>query len=357
VKALVKTTAGPGGLELRELPDPLPGPGQVVMAVRAAALCGTDVHIAHGTFPVRPPLVPGHELAGVVAAVGPGVDGVRVAERITTETDASVCGVCAYCRAGDQHLCPARTAIGTTADGGFAELVALPARGVHPLADTVDFASGALTEPLAVAVHAVIERAAVAAGEEVVVVGPGTIGLLAAQVARSCGANVVVAGLQRHRDRFRLARALGIERTFALDLPAERDAAARGRDGLGADVVIECSGAQDAVEAGLGLLRKGGRLVQVGFTGGERVSLDLDAIVNRELSLIASRGKRPTSFRIALELIASRQVVLEPLITHRYRLEAWEAAFAMAARPGTKVVVELDGTLGPASRSEQRSQG
>jgi L-iditol 2-dehydrogenase len=357
VKALVKTTAGPGGLELRELPDPFPGPGQVVMAVRAAALCGTDVHIAHGTFPVRPPLVPGHELAGVVAAVGPGVAGVRVGERITTETDATVCGACAYCRAGDQHLCPARTAIGTTAGGGLADFVAVPASGIHALPAGVDFACGALTEPLAVAVRAVIERAAVRAGEEVVVVGPGTIGLLVAQVARSCGANVVVAGLERHTDRFRLARALGIERTFALDVPVERDAAARGRDGLGVETVFECSGARDGIEAGLGILRKGGRLVQVGFTGGERVSLDLDAIVNRELSIIASRGKRPTSFRIALDLIASRQVVLEPLITHRYRLEAWEAAFAMAARGGTKVVVELDGTLGPANRSARRRQG
>ena len=341
MRALVKTIAGPGGLELRELPDPLPGPGQVVMAVRAAALCGTDVHIAHGTFPVRPPLVPGHELSGTIASVGPGADGVRVGDWITTETDASVCGECAYCRAGDQHLCPARTAIGTTVDGGFAELVALPAAGVHALPAGVGFASGALTEPLAVAVRAVVERAEVRAGEDVVVVGPGTIGLLAAQVARARDASVAVAGLQRHAARFGLARELGIDRTFALDLPAERDAAARGRDGLGADAVIECSGAQDAIEAGLGLLRKGGRLIQVGFTGGERVAMDFDAIVNRELTVIASRGKRPTSFRTALDLIEHRQVTLEPLITHRFPLAAWEAAFATAARSGTKVVLTV----------------
>ncbi len=339
MRALVKTTAGPCGLALRELPDPVAGPGQVVMAVRAAALCGTDVHIAHGTIPIRPPLVPGHELAGVVASVGPGVSGDLLGERITTETDASVCGECAYCRAGDQHLCPSRTAIGTTVDGGFAELVAVPASGAHALPAQLDFAAGALTEPLAVAVRAVTERGEIQPGEDVVVVGPGTIGLLAAQVARAAGATVAVGGLARHAARFGLARALGIERTFSLELPAEREAATGGRDGLGVDVVIVCSGAPDAIETGLRLLRKGGRLVQVGFTGGKRVALDLDTIVNRELTIVASRGKRPTSFRTALDLIARRDVVLEPLITHRYPLAAWEAAFATAARPGTKVVL------------------
>jgi len=341
VKALVKTAPGPGGLELLDLPDPVAGPGQVVMAVRAAALCGTDVHIAHGAIAVRPPLILGHELAGVVAALGPGVSGVREGERITTETDASVCGRCAYCLAGDQHLCPARTAIGTTVDGGFAELVAIPAAGVHRLPDNVDFATGALTEPLAVAVRAVVERADVRAGEDVVVVGPGTIGLLAAQVAVARGAAVTVAGLQRHDARFRLARQLGIPRTAALDLPAERDAAARGRDGLGVDTVIESSGAPEMIEAGLRLLRKGGRLVQVGFAGGRAVPVDLDLVVNRELTLVASRGKRPTCFRIALDLVESRRVTPGPLISHRFALADWAAAFETAARPGTKVVLDI----------------
>ena len=341
MKALVKTAPGPGGLEFRDLPDPVAGLGQVVMAVRAAALCGTDVHIAHGTHAVRPPLVLGHELAGVVAALGPGVSGVFPGERITTETDASFCGECAFCRAGDQHLCPHRTAIGTTVDGGFAELVAIPAAGVHRLPDGLDFVAGALTEPLAVAVRAVVERAAVGAGEEVVVVGPGTIGLLAAQVALARGAAVTVAGLGRHEARFRLARRLGIARTAALDVPGERDAAAVGRDGLGVDTVIECSGAPDMIAAGLGLLRKGGRLVQVGLTGGRSVPLELDPFVHRELTLVASRGKRPSCFRMALVLVAGGRVTPGPLVTHRFALGDWEAAFETAGRPGTKVVLEI----------------
>ncbi len=342
MKALVKTASGPGGLRLLDLPPPVPGPGQVLMAVRAAALCGTDVHIAHGTMAVRPPLVLGHELAGVVAAVGADVSGIAVGARITTETDAFVCGACAHCRAGDQHLCPRRTAIGTTSAGGFAELVAVPAAGVHELPAHVDFAAGALIEPLAVAVRAVVERAAVEPLEAVVVIGPGTIGLLVAQVAGARGASVTVAGLARHAARFRLAHDLGIARTVTLDVPGDVDAAAGGRDGLGVDTVFECSGAPEALARGIRLLRKGGRAVLVAFTGGPAVPVDLDHLVSRELALIASRGKRPTCFRIAIDLLESRSVSTAPLITHRFTLASWADAFEMAGRSGTKVLLEID---------------
>lgn len=343
MKALVKAAAGPGGLELSDLPTPVAGPGEALVAVAAAALCGTDVHIAHGTFPARAPLVLGHELAGHVAALGPGVAGLRVGEPVTTETDRSVCGACAFCRAGDQHLCASRTAIGTTADGGFAEFVVVPAAGVHRLPPSVDLVAGALTEPLAVAVRAVVERADVRPDEEVVVIGPGTIGLLAAQVARARGAVVTVAGLRRHEARFDLARRLGFERTVALDVPEEVEATGRGRDGPGVDVVVECSGAPESIAAGLRLLRKGGRLVLVAFSGGRTAPLEVDFVVNRELSIVASRGKRPSCFRIALELLASGDVVTAPLVSHRFSLDDWAAAFETAARPGTKVVLEIGG--------------
>lgn len=341
VKALVKRAPGPGQLALVDLPDPHPGPGQVVIRVMAGALCGTDLHIAHGTFPCRPPLVLGHELAGTVAEVGPGVEGVRAGDGVTTETDASFCGRCAYCRAGDMHLCPERTGIGTTADGGFAEYVAVPAGGVHRLPDGVDLAAGALTEPLAVAVHAVVERGQVRQGERVVVIGPGTVGLLAAQVALARGADVTVAGLARHADRFRLAAELGVTATAALDVPGELEAIVARAGGLGVDRAIECSGSEEGLERAIRLLRKGGWLVQVGFFGTPRVGLDLDTLVNRELTLVASRGKRPTSFLIALDLLRDGRVEPGRLITHRFPLDAWEAAFAAAEAPGAKVLLEM----------------
>lgn len=341
MKALVKTATGPGGLELQDLARPVPGSGQVLLAVRAAALCGTDVHIAHGTMPIRPPLVLGHELAGVIAEVGPNVAGLEVGDQVTTETDASFCGECAFCRAADQHLCPKRTAIGTSSPGGLAEFVSIPAAGVHRLPAGVDFATGALTEPLAVAVRAVVERGALGPGQDVVVIGPGTVGLLVAQVAVAGGATVTVAGLARHAARFELARRLGIGRTAALDVEEDRASIAAGRDGLGVDVIIECSGDPDAFAAGLRLLRKGGRAILVAFTPGRTVPVDLDLVVQRELSIVASRGKRPSCFEIALGLIEEGRVQPGPLISHRYPLEGWAEAFETADRSGTKVVVEI----------------
>jgi L-iditol 2-dehydrogenase len=343
MRAVVKTATGPGALELREVDRPTPDRGQVLLAVRAAALCGTDVHIAHGSIPVNAPLILGHELAGVVAEVGAGVIGVAVGQRVTTETDASFCGVCAFCRAGDQHLCPSRKAIGTSSPGGLADFVAIPASGVHPLPDGVDFVAGALTEPLAVAVRAVVERGAIEAGDEVVVIGPGTIGLLVAQVAMSRGATVTVAGLDRHEARFRLARELGVPRTVALDVASSFDEIFGGRDGLGVDVVIECSGASEAVDAGLRLLRKSGRMILVAFTPGRAVPMDLDLVVQRELAVVASRGKRPSCFRIALNLLETGRVRTLPLVSHRFQIDGYAAAFETAGRSGTKVVVEIGG--------------
>jgi L-iditol 2-dehydrogenase len=212
------------------------------------------------------------------------------------------------------------------------------AGGVHILPANVSLLSGALTEPLAVAVRAVVERGHLQAGERVAVIGPGTVGLLVAQVARAQGATVMLVGLAGHRQRFRLAAELGINSTLVLDDPAsaaEVDAA-----GGTMDLVFECSGAVAALERASRLVGKGGRVVLIGFFG-TKVTLDLDSIINREVSLVASRGKRPTSFHMALELMASGQVDPGRLITRRFPLEAWQAAFEAAHELGSKVVLEV----------------
>jgi L-iditol 2-dehydrogenase len=343
MKALIKTAAGPGQMALLDLPEPQTGPGQVKIQIKAGAVCGTDLHIIHGTWPVKPPLILGHELSGVVVEVGAEVVGLRVGDRVTTETDATFCGTCAFCRAGDMHLCPKRTGIGTSADGGFADYLVIRAGGIHRLPDSVDFVSGALAEPLAVAVHAVVERAQVQPGERVVVIGPGTIGLLAAQVAQTRDAEVIVAGLARHADRFALARRLGITHTMALDEPGSLDQVKALGDGLGVHKVIECSGNQVAVGQAIQVLRKGGWLVQVGFFGEPNVGLDLDLVINKELTLVTSRGKRPTCFRIALDLLSQGRVNTAALVTHRFPLSEWQAAFAAAEQRGSKVTLLMSG--------------
>lgn len=353
MRALVMTAPGPGGLGLVERPEPEPGAGQVRLSVAAVGLCGTDVHIVHGAWPAPLPIVLGHEIAGVVSGVGPRVTTVRVGDPVTTETDAFVCRRCRFCLRGDQHLCPRRTAIGTTVDGGLADSVIVPAAGLHRLPPGLDPVAGALSEPLAVAVHAVVERGGVRAGSRVVVVGPGTIGLLAAQVARAIGGEVALAGLDRHGERFALARRLGLRRFIRLDRPP--------RATPPFDLAVECSGTPDGIAATVRLVRKGGSIIQVGFFEQPVVGIDLNAVLNRELTIVASRGKRPTSFRTGLELVGSGVVRLAPLITHRFPLDQWEAAFATAERPGTKVVVlvgpPVDALEGQQHRRQAASAG
>src|SRR5215204_1342294 len=178
MQAVMKTARGEGNVALRELSQPRPGPGQVLLAVRAAGICGTDLHIYHDEFPTQPPVVLGHELAGEVMATGDGVTGVAPGDRVTTETYFHLCGSCRFCRGGQPNLCPERRSIGSGVNGGFAPYVVVPERNLHHLPEGLTFQEAALTEPLACVVHGALELPKVTAGDVAVVAGPGAIGLL-----------------------------------------------------------------------------------------------------------------------------------------------------------------------------------
>ena len=174
MQAVVKTARGEGNVALRELPQPRPGPGQVLLAVRAAGICGTDLHIYHDEYPTQPPVVLGHELAGEVVAAGDGVTRVSVGDRVTTETYFHLCGSCRFCRGGQPNLCPERRSIGSGVDGGFAPYVVVPERNIHRLPDNLTFQEAALSEPLACVVHGALELPKVTPGDVAVVAGPGS---------------------------------------------------------------------------------------------------------------------------------------------------------------------------------------
>ena len=229
-----------------------------MLEVAAAGICGTDLHIQDGEFPSRPPVTMGHEVSGVVAALGEGVDEAWAGARVVTETYFSTCGRCDSCRAGRINLCLERRSIGSAVDGGFAPLLLVPARNLHAVPDWLDARAAALAEPLACVCHALLDPPAVGAGDGVLVVGPGPVGLLAAQVARACGG-------ARPRARARRATACASRR------PA-RSASTRSTAGdEGAlppfDVVVECSGSAAGATFALESARRGGRYVQVGLAG------------------------------------------------------------------------------------------
>lgn len=329
MQAIVKVSHDDDAVELRDIPEPpAPGRGQVLLEVMAAGVCGSDIHLwrNHQSWPVTLPLVLGHEFAGVVTAVGEGVTGVAVGDRVACETAASVCGHCVYCRTGNYNLCPERLGYGALTDGAFTRYVMARPAILHPVPEGLSFAEAALTEPVCVAYNALVEQARVRPGDTVVIQGPGTIGIMALLVAKLHGANpIVMVGTDRDRQRLALARDLGATETVVL---GERDLVEviRGLgDGFGADVVVDVTGVSAALEQSLALVRPGGQIVKVGW-GPQPLGFSLDPLVAKAVTLQGSFSHTWPTWERVLKLLASGQIDLKPLTT-TYALSDWRAAF------------------------------
>ncbi|MBI3457908.1 MAG: alcohol dehydrogenase catalytic domain-containing protein [Candidatus Rokubacteria bacterium] len=320
----------PRVLTIETVEAPAPGPGEVLVRVGAAGICGTDYRIWTGERAVRHPLIPGHEFIGEVAGVGPGVGRVAVGQRVAVEPNWG-CGACDLCREGSGNLCLQRTAVGIDRAGGFAELAVLPERACWPAPTGVTDERLLLTEPLAVVVRAVT-RATPRAGESAAVVGAGTLGLLALQVLRARGCRVLV--VSRTDRRLGLARALGAEAIVALGTgdPVAAARAFSGRDGV--DLAIETAGTAAAVEFVLGqagFVRPGGRVVLTGLPH-EPARVEFFWLVRREIDVRGSMIYQQ-EFGEALGLLAQGAVDVAPLVTHRFPLERLEEALATHRRP------------------------
>jgi L-iditol 2-dehydrogenase len=337
--ALRKLALGETRLVLQEVPEPEPRPGHVVLDVAAAGICGTDVHIRRDEYRSEPPVTLGHEVAGTIAALGAGVEGWQVGQRVVTETYFSVCGRCAYCRTGRPNLCARRRSIGSFEDGGFAPRLLVPATNLHALPDALAFPEAALIEPLACVVRGLLELGRLDAGDRVAITGPGPIGLLALQVAKAAGARVVMLGTAADAARLELAAKLGADGVLTVEA-ADALADAVG-DALGgpADVAVECSGAAPAAGLLLRLVKKAGRFVQVGLYG-QPITLDMDQVCFKELQVSGSFATTPSSWYRALALAGSGAVSLAAIVGATFALRDWERAFeAVDARVPGKVLL------------------
>jgi L-iditol 2-dehydrogenase len=323
---------GVDDLRLEEHPLPEPGATDVLVEIVACGICATDLHLLDGSIPLyKPPKVLGHEMAGVVRAVGSDVTHVRAGDAVALDTSVG-CGACAFCHEGFPFACQARTSVAA----GFAQFTVVPRSVVYRLPDGVDPARGALAEPLSCALHAV-GRADVGPASNVAIVGAGALGLLVLQVARLSGATHVIVS-DPDPARRQLAARLGATETLdpqAEDLKARADALGHGR---GVDVAFEAVGAEATIEQAITLPRFGGTVVLVGVapaTARPRFSA-YDAFM-RELTIRASYI-RTTEFGRAVELLGVLD--LEPLITHRFGLRDVHAAVRAArSRAGVRVLV------------------
>jgi L-iditol 2-dehydrogenase len=326
VKGLTKLAPGPGHVAIAERPERAPGPGEVLVEVHGAGVCGTDLHIEAGEFRSVPPVTMGHELSAVVIEVGSDVPSDWLGAAIVTETYYSTCGACQWCRDGRVNLCPARHSIGSIVDGGFAPRAVLPAKNLHRIPAWLDEHAAVLIEPLACVCQCLCDPPAVTAGDRVLVTGPGPVGLLAAQVARALGGAVQVLGLPQDDGRLDVARTLG----FAVGHAAEP----------GVDVAVECSGSAGGATTCLRAAGRGGRYVQIGVFGKD-VCVPLDNIFQKELVVSSGFASTPRSWSRALKLVVDRKVALEPLVSSVVALAKWEQVFADLRRgQGIKVVFD-----------------
>lgn len=303
-------------LSYEDVPEPHYGPDDLLVQVKACAICGSDVHGLDGSTGRRqPPIIMGHEASGVVAAVGERVQGFAPGDRITFDSTI-YCGRCHFCRQGRINLCDNRRVLGVSCDdyrqnGALAEFVAVPSHIAYHLPEGVSFEQAALVEPVSIAVHAV-SLAPLNLGDTAVVVGVGTIGLLIIQILRTAGCGQIIA-LDIDHGKFDLARRFGAAVCWD---PREEDLLHRIRSltkGRGADLAFDAVGLSFTVEQAAGLLRRGGALVLVGNLS-PQADLPLQSVVTREIALYgscASSGEYP----ICLELIQQGKVDVNSLIS------------------------------------------
>ncbi len=337
--ALQKLAHGEEDLVLREVPEPTPGPGQVVLDVAAAGICGTDLHIMKDEYRSEPPVTLGHEVAGTIAGLGEGVEGWSLGQRVVTETYFSSCGACRHCRTGRPNLCAQRRSIGSFENGGFARRVLVPATILHALPDALGFPEAALVEPLACVVRGLLELNDISAGDRTVITGPGPIGLLALQVVKAAGGQAVVLGIEADAGRLELARRLGADAVLEVASPELLAATIVETLGGEAEVAIECSGAAPAASLLLQLVAKAGRFIQVGLYG-QPVTLDFDQVCYKELRVSGSFATAPSSWYRALALASTGAVSLRDLVGATFALTDWRAAFqAVLARTPGKVLL------------------
>jgi len=316
-------------LQLELVPIPEPGPGEVRVRVEACGICGSDLHLQH-LGAMHEGRTPGHEIAGRVDALGSGVAGLSVGEAVVVEPLAS-CGRCPACRSGRDSVCPELRLYGVHADGGMAEHVVVPAQRLFPVTDGIDPRVAALAEPLAVVVHG-LRRGGFQAGQRVLVLGAGNIGLLTALAARSFGAGEVRISA-RHAHQAKLAREMGATHVLAEEDATPEALAAWARQG-GAELVVETVGGQaDTLRAASAALAPGGTISVLGLFLGA-VKIDGFGLFVREGTLAFSNcyARSPRAdFADAVALLEAERARLSPLVTHTVPFAEAASAFALAA--------------------------
>lgn len=331
----------PGAIEFRQIDKPLPAANEVVMATKRIGVCGSDIHVFHGKHPYTSyPVVQGHEISGIVHAVGDGVEDIEEGDQITFMPQV-VCGECYPCQHGMYHICENLKVMGFQTGGAAQEYFALPAENVLVLPESLSMDDGAFVEPIAVGVHAV-RRGGDLTGKKVLVLGAGTIGNLVAQVAKALGAeSVMITDISDYK--LNKAQACDIDYTVNTARDDLNQAILEQFGAERADLILECVGVQDTVTQAVDVARKGTTIVIVGVFG-DKPLVDLGLVQDRELSLVGTLMYQKPDYETAIELVQQGKMHLDELITHRFEFDDYLDAYHTIENSGgdyMKVMLEI----------------
>ena len=326
MEAVVNYGREPFSVEMRELSVPEIGDRDVLLRVGAVSVCGSDLHQWRGSasWPVNYPCILGHEFSGTVAKAGSRVTRFKEGDHAVSETAAVIDEASPLSRSGLYNLDPARRGFGYGVDGAMTEYVRVPERCLHRIPDRLSFDTAALTEPCCVAYNAVCVNARVRPGDNVLVIGPGPIGLLCAVMAKLSGAgHVIVAGLPTDGFRFRVARELGVDVTLDQGVV---EYVAQLRDGLGVDVVIDAAGNSATLQTALQAVRPMGQIVKVGW-GPQSMQFTLDPAVQKNVTIQGSFSHNWPVWERVISMIVSGQINVAPIISRVTVLSDWLECF------------------------------
>lgn len=321
--AVVNFAPEKGSVEIREIDKPVIGEEDVLLEVANVGVCGSDLHqwTADHSWPVNYPVVLGHEFGGHIVETGGKVTKWKEGDRVVSETAAVIDSNNPMSRAGLYNLDPTRKGFGYGVNGAMTRFVKVPARCLHSVPDQIPFEEACLTEPCCVAYSAVIANTRITPGDRVIVLGPGTIGILCAAMARLCGAEVAIVGLEADRHRLAIAEQYGCESIIgnATDW-------AKKRDGLGADCVIDAAGASMTLKIALQLVRPNGKITKVGW-GPQPLGFSLDPLVQKNITLQGSFSHNWPMWERVIALLSSGQLNVKPIIGGVWPITEWHTAF------------------------------
>lgn len=347
MKAVVKLKPGYDFMEYMEIEEPIATDDFVKIKLSYSSICGTDLHAFKGEYSgTKPPVVLGHEFSGYVVEIGPEVKHIKIGDRVVSETTVETCGECSACKSGDFNLCSSKIGIGSKFNGGMAEYLISRESSVHPIPDNVTLKEACLTEPLACGVHACMETTNVKKDDVVCVFGVGAIGLLLAQVVKSTGAYVIMAGLATDQENFKIAKSFGVDLCVDQSIENLEDIVNKITDKVGVDKVFECSGSHHALNAAFRIVKKKGEVIQMGVFGSDTIELNVNLLLHKEITHKGSRSSKPSSWKTALKLLEQKSVSPEKIMTKFVDLEHWRDGYeASMAGKSVKSVIVLDDSI------------